>query len=112
MLKHFACRVPLEGFVSLHIPMAEVAVTQIHPSPHRTPFGQAVLQMLEMGQPRLGGLERLDHDVEVAAAGQAQLLGFLGGDAVLKELRLLGGEFAPGELLQEVVLDAAPGQGA
>ncbi len=51
--------------------------------------------------------ERLEHEFERAAAGQAELERILGGHAVLHALRLVVGERAAAHAVDEVVLDAA-----
>ena len=56
------------------------------------------------------GMQRLNNNIEVTAAGQAELFGFLGGDTVLKELRPVRREFTANKFLYQILFHAAPGQ--
>ena len=68
--------------------------------------------MIEMNAVRGVRDERFDHDIEMSAAGQAELLGLLLGFAVAEELRPVLGKFATGQFREQIVLDAAAGQRA
>ena len=65
----------------------------------------------QLGQARRLG-DRLEHELQRAAAGQAEARGLLGADAVAHDFRPREREGAQAHLVDEVVLDAAAGDGA
>ena len=73
--------------------------------------GQSIDDTTEFVDSGSGRGERLDRDVEMTTAWQAEPLGFLRGNAVTEELRAFGRELAAGELLEQIVLDTSARQG-
>ena len=68
--------------------------------------GSDLLKLWQIALVHLG----FDHDLQLAATGQAELFSLVRGDAIDHDFRLRRGEFAFLDFLQQVFLDAATGQ--
>jgi hypothetical protein len=90
------------------VAQADFAGLQIQPAQRVPSRADAVEKFAEPG----ARPERLEDELDRAAAGQAEAERLVGGDAVLHALGPLGRHLAAAHLVDEVVLDAAAGDRA